>query len=135
MADKLLGEHLPEAVGAVESLFSKGFQGKDKKRVLDPAALVSMLVGSLLKGVRAGLAVSEARARGMTKSQAMELAGLGGPPQAKEAALARAAARTGSEWAVMLEALLGLERRFKTGGETDANDFILFATRFAKKRR
>lgn len=135
VADKLLGDHLAEAVGAVESLFAKGFQGKDKKRVLDSAALVSMLTASLLKGVRAGLAVSEARSRGLSKDAAIELAGIGGPPKARESAVARAMARTGSEWASMLEALLGLERRFKTGGEADANDFILFATRYARKRR
>jgi DNA polymerase III delta subunit len=135
VADKLLGEHLAEAVGAVESLFAKGFQGKDKKRVLDPAALVSMLSGSLLKGVRAGLAVSEARAQGLSKDAAMALAGIGGAPQTREAALQRATRRTGVEWSAMLEALLDIERRFKTGGTADANDFILFATRFALRRR
>lgn len=133
VADKLLGTSLREAVGAVESLFAKGFQGKDKKRVLDSAALVSMLNGSLLKGVRAGLAVAEARARGMSKEQAMNLGGIAGPPQAKDAALARATSRSGREWEAMLGALLDIERRFKTGGEADANDFILFATRFGKR--
>jgi len=135
VADKILGDNLAEAAGAVESLFAKGFQGKDKKRVLDPAALVSMLTGSLLKGVRAGLAVSEARARGLSKDAAMQLAGIGGAPSSRDAALARATKRTGAEWSAMLEALLDIERSFKTGGTSDANDFILFATRFGKKRR
>lgn len=135
VADKLLSGNLPEAVGAVESLFAKGFQGKDKKRVLDPSALVSMLTGSLLKGVRAGLAVTEARARGLSKEAAIELAGIGGAPKTRDAALVRATKRTGAEWRAMLEALLDIERSFKTGGTADANDFILFATRFGMKRR
>lgn len=134
VAEKLLTLPLREATGALEALFAKGFQGKDKKRVLDSSALVSMLLGSLQKSVRAGLAVSEVKARGQSKEMAMQLAGLSGPPKSRETALSRASARTGVEWHAMLLDLLSMERAFKTGGTADVNDFMLFAKRYGRTR-
>lgn len=133
VAEKLLTAPPREAIGAVETLFAKGFQGKDKKRVLDASALVSMLLGSLHKSAHAGLAVCEARDRGQSKEVAMQLAGLTGPPKAKERALQAATARTAGEWRAFQAALLDIERKLKTGREADVNDFVLLAGRFGRK--
>lgn len=134
VAEKLLNAPLPEALGAVESLFAKGFQGKDKKRVLDPSALVSMLVGSLHKAAHAGLAVSEARDRGQSKEVAMRMAGFGGPPAARERSLKQATQRTTAEWRAFQAALLDIERSLKGGGEADVNELVLLAGRFGRRR-
>lgn len=134
VAETLLTAPLKEAIGALEALFARGFQGKDKKRVLDPSALVSMLLGSLHKAAHAGLAVSEARERGQSKEVAMQLAGLSGPPKARERSLQQAAQRSGAEWRAFQAALLDIERSLKTGGEADVNDFVLLAGRFRSRR-
>ena len=135
VADKVLEGEPRAAVSAVEGLFAHGFQGKDSKKVLDPAALVAMLTSSLLKGVRTGLAAAEGRARGQSQAQIQVLAGIGGPPKGREAAVRKALARPGAEWAAMLDELLAIERRLKTGVPVDGNDFVLFAVKWRKKRR
>lgn len=135
VADKVLDGDPRAAVGAVEGLFAHGFQGKDSKKVLEPAALVAMLTSSLLKGVRTGLAAAEGRARGYSQNQIQALAGIGGAPASREAAMRRALARPGGEWSAMLDELLGIERRLKTGVPVDGSDFVLFAARWRRRRR
>lgn len=135
VADKVLEGKSQAAVAAVESLFSKGFQGKDSKRVLEPAALVTMLNSSLLKTVRQGVAVAEARKAGMAQTQAASMAGIAGSPKMVSSALGRAASRTGREWSLMLDDLVSLDRRMKTGGAVDANDYVLFALKWRTAKR
>jgi DNA polymerase III delta subunit len=135
VADKVIDGKSGPAVAAVEGLFSKGFQGKDSKRVLDPAALVAMLNSSLIKSVRQGIAVAEGRSSGMAQAQAAALAGIGGSPKMVGAALERATIRTGKQWSAMLDDLVGLDRRMKTGGTVDANDYVLFTLKWRSGRR
>jgi DNA polymerase III delta subunit len=85
--------------------------------------------------VRTGLAASEGRSRGYSQQQTLALAGIGGAPQSREAALKRAISRPGRDWAAMLDDLLAIERRLKTGVPVDGSDFVLFATKWAKRRR
>lgn len=135
VADKVLEGEPRASIAAVEGLFSHGFQGKDSKRVLDPSALVAMLTSSLFKGVRTGLAASEGRSRGYSQNQTMAMAGVGGAPKSREQALQKALVRPGSEWAAMLDDLLAIERRLKTGVTVDGNDFALFAIKWRKRGR
>jgi len=135
VATKVLYEKSSTAVAAVEGLFSLGFQGKDSKRVLDPSALVAMLTTSLIKTVRQGIAVGEAKSFGMAGPQAAALAGIGGAPRTVATNLEKASSRPVREWSLMLDDLVAMERRMKTGGTVDANDFVLFTLKWRTRRR
>ncbi len=135
VADKILDGKSSIAVAAVESLFAKGFQGKDNKRVLDLSALVTMLNSSLMKTVRQGIGIAEARNSGLPQAQAASIAGITGSPKMVGSAIERASSRTGREWSAMLDDLVGLDRRMKTGGILDANDYVLFTLKWRTAKR
>jgi len=131
VADHLVAGDLPRALGGIETLFRGGFQDKSGKRVLDAAALVPMLTGSLLRGVRQGLALGAELAAGASDADAAAMAGLRGRPDTLRAALARARSLSTEAWRGRLEEVLALERRAKSGGDVDAGDFAALALAWA----
>ena len=128
VSDELLGGRTARAVSGIEALFRGGFQEKSGRRLLDATALASMLIGSLMRGVRQGLALRSALDAGRSDADAAKSIGLAG--RAAAPALERAKARPSAQWRRMLEEVLGLDRRAKSAAGVDANDFSAFALRW-----
>ncbi|MSR62369.1 MAG: hypothetical protein EXS08_07990 [Planctomycetes bacterium] len=122
VSDHLLDGDLPRALAGVEQLFLSGFQEKSGKRLLDPAALAVMLVGSLQRGARAALELSRPGA---------DPARFPGSPSQREAALARSKRRPHADWHALLEDAAGLERALKSGAGADGSDFAALALRWS----
>ena len=126
-ADALCRGDLPRALASLESLFQGGMVGRDGSRVVDEGALTAILIGSLLRGVRQGLAASEAKARGRSPDEVLE----GGGPmreRAKAELEQRLARRpTPQIWRDFLAAVLDLDRRGKSGSRLDVSDFAHLA--------
>ncbi|TAJ21588.1 MAG: hypothetical protein EPO68_04410 [Planctomycetota bacterium] len=129
VADHIARGDLPRAMLGLETLFHAGFEEKDGRRLVDPGALVGMLLPALARGVRANLAAAEALAAGRSAEDAVAAAGFGGPPQRVAESLERARARPSAAWRAMQEDVVRLERRSRTGGSVDADDLTLFALR------
>ncbi|QDU67052.1 DNA polymerase III subunit delta [Engelhardtia mirabilis] len=127
VADHLCRGDLPRAVDAIESLFQGGMTGRDGGKVVDRAALGAILIGSLARGVRQGLAAARDVERGVPPAGAAAKAGAGGE-RAKTELLERLRRRpSAAEWARMLEDLADVDRRAKSGAGVDASDFTSLA--------
>lgn len=129
VADHLARGELARGMLGLETLFHAGFEEKDGRRLVEPDALIGMLLPSLARGVRANLAAADALARGADPEQAIEAAGFAGPPQRVAESLERARARPAAQWRAMLDDVVALERRTRSGGSVDPNDLALFALR------
>jgi DNA polymerase III delta subunit len=127
VAEQLVGGDLQRALFGLETLFHNGFEEKDGRRLVDPSALLGMLLPTVVRSARAGLAASECLATGGTPDAAAASAGFSGPPQRVAEALERARARVPRQWRKLLGDATDLERRMKTGGTVDVNDLALFA--------
>lgn len=127
VAEPIVAGDLARGLFGVEALFRGGFQEKGGRRLLDGVALAAMLVSSLQRNVRQGLALRSALDLGESPEAAARAAGAAGPPQAVQAALARAGRRGADAWRRMLEDLGALERRAKSGAGVDENDFAHLA--------
>ena len=63
----------------------------------------------------------------------MSPARVGGGPRSQASFQARVGLRSPSEWRVMLEQAVDVERRARSGALVDASDFALLALRWAKR--
>lgn len=122
VAEHLLAGNLARSLSGLEALFQGGFQEKSGKRLLEPAALAAMLIGSLQRGASQSLALLTADGDGPPP---------GGSPAMREAAAALARSRGVPAWRALLDHVGALERALKTGGGVDQNDFARFALRWA----
>lgn len=127
VAEHIVAGDLPLALAGLEALFQSGMGEDDGRRVMDPAALGAMLVGSLVRQVRQAHALSRALGHGRGEGEALELAGFQGRPEHAAALLARARERASSAWRARLVELAELERRLKGAGIVDRNDFARLA--------
>lgn len=134
VADSLVSGDLPRALGGVEALFRAGFEERDGRRLVDPAALATVLMGSLQGAVRKGLAIATELAGGATPEAAAARAGVSGAPSTVQAQIARARRRTPARWRAMLADAAALERKAKSGG-IDAPDFAALALRWADEAK
>jgi len=130
VAERILDGDAARALGQIETLHRGGFQDKSGRRVVEGAVLANLLFGALERGARQCWSLATELARGAEEEDALRAAGVQGPPMARKGALARARLRSPSAWADLLGELLALERRMKSGGEIDANDFVLLALRW-----
>ena len=132
VADHLMEGDLPRSLAGIETLFQGGFHEKGGRRLVDETALSAMLLSSLTKGVRSGLALSRELARDPDEKRALREVGFKGAPRTGQTALARARTRSAVAWRSMLEDLARLERRAKTGSTVDANEFTALALRWSR---
>ena len=123
VAESLLAGQLARSLSGLEALFQGGFQDKSGKRLLEPAGLAAMLIGSLQRGVSQSLALLEG-----------DVPPPGAPAQ-REAAVALARSRNVAQWRAYLQQVAELERALKSGGGGDQNDFARLALRFAQAGR
>jgi hypothetical protein len=91
-----------------------------------------MLFGSLRGKAREGLAGARGAARG---EDPLAAAGFQGHPALRDALAARIQARDAAQWERLLDDLVALERRARTGGEADLNELAAFALRWKVERR
>jgi DNA polymerase III delta subunit len=134
VADKLVTDDAANGIDAVVALFQGGMTGKDGSRVLDPTALSTMLLSSLSKTVRQGLAIAEARAAGETAERAFDLGGATG--RALDAWRPRMNARKHpAQWQRMFDAVSELERASRaTGAGVGVDHFVALALRWERQR-
>jgi DNA polymerase III delta subunit len=126
-ADAMCRGDLPRALAALETLRRGGMQGRDGARVVDLSALIAILMGALLRGVRQGLAGARRRAAG---GDPADVVAGGGPGRQMAAAELgeRLARRPDPEvWRRMLGDLLEVDRRLKGGGGADLDDLVALA--------
>jgi len=135
VADDLLAGRAGAALFGIETLFKGGFQQDGGRRERNPVALGTMLVAALAKGVRQASAGAEAVAGGADLKAAAAAAGVSGAPMAQRTFESRLAARTIEEWRRMFAQTLELERRAKSGGRLDANEFARLALAWRVRRR
>ncbi len=132
VADHVVGGDLARALAGVETLFGGGFQEKGGRRLLDAVALGNMLLSSVVKAVRQGLALAQELERGVEPAAALRTLGVRGAPRTTQAAVERARLRSARVWRSMLEDLVDLERRAKSSSSLDASDFVALALRWAR---
>ncbi len=131
VADRFVAGEWSKAVAGTESLFSGGFQEKSGRRLVDAAALANMLIAALMRGVRQAQHVAEALA---ARASDRDLAALvGGRPQAVEATVKAVRSVPLADWRRRFEDVLALERRLKSGGIVDGEDFVKLTLRWNKK--
>lgn len=133
-ADHLCRGDLARAVDAVEALFQGGMTGRDGGRVVDRAALGAILIGSLARGVRQGLAAARELARGADLGAAAARAGAGGERAKAELAERLRLRPSPADWERMLEQLADVDRRAKSGAGVDASDFVSLALAWSPRR-
>lgn len=132
VADRFLDGEFPRALAGVETLFTGGFQEKGGRRLLDATALSTMLVNALIRGVRAAHALARELEGGASEAQAAKAAGIQGAPRTVQTTVARARTLRASFWRAMLEDLVELDRRSKSGSSLDANEFATLALRWQR---
>lgn len=133
VCDALLAGETPRTVQALETLFSGGMRReKDGGRETDRNALVAILSGYLRPKVRSGLAAAEFLRTGMSAEEAAKEAGITAFDRTLRAAIEQ---RPPEQWRGMLDDLLEIERRSRTGGEVDGNDFVRLALRWSRRVR
>lgn len=130
LADPILDGDLAKALVGLQSLFAAGFEDKEGRRERDPAALANVLAGSLRNPLRQALAIARALEGGASEARAG--AAVGGAPQTRQRAVARAARRPAREWERMLFELAEVERAARTGARVDAADFFRLALRWRR---
>lgn len=130
IAEQLCRGSAGRALQGVEDLFKSGFREKDGSSLREAPGLVAILLASVTRLVRQGLAGSMALEAGADLEAAAAAAAVGGNPRAKAQFAELARARPARQWRAMLEELARLDRRSKTGGTVDVNDFALLASRW-----
>lgn len=124
VSDHLCRGDLARAVDAIEGLFAGGMTGRDGARVVDRAALGAILIGSLSRGVRQGLAASRAQAEGVDLKGAAARAGAKGDRAVAELGDRLRRRPSPDDWERMLEQLAEVDRRSKSAVGVDASDFV-----------
>jgi DNA polymerase III delta subunit len=130
VADRFLDGELPRALAGVETLFTGGFHEKGGRRLVDTTALSTMLVGALVRGVRAAHGLAREFAQGSDEATALRSTGVKGAPRTLKTIVARARSRPAEAWRMMLEDLAELDRRSKSGTSLDAAEFVTLALRW-----
>ena len=118
----------------VETLFRSGQKGRDGKREVAPRALREVLFNALRSKLRGGLAGSVALSGGASLDEAAAAAGVPNFPAAKREFGEMVRLRSVRDWRRMCDDLARLERRARSNGNVDVNDFSLFALRWKKQR-
>lgn len=126
VADSLVKGDLPRSLAGIESLYRGGFEERDGRRMVDAAALSTVLVGSLQASVRRGLALASELEAGASDQEAARACGVSGAPSTVAGRLQMARARSAAGWAAMLEDVARLERGAKSRG-LDENDLARVA--------
>ena len=134
VAERLLEGDLPRALAGIQTLYRGGFLDKGGRRTQDAVALSAMLIGSLSRGVRQGLALADELQRGVRPEEALRRVRFSGPPSAREAVLTRARTRPVGAWHSLFVDVLELEGRAKSGAGVDADDFCALALRWRGAR-
>ena len=120
----------------LEALFRGGMRkDKDGTRERSPEALLAIVTGTLRNKVRQGLAAREALDAGLPPAEALQVAGFGGPPTAREKFTAQVQARGTLAWQRMLRDLVELERRSRRNIPVDVSDLTRLAVRWRPKAR
>ena len=132
VADHLIDGPLPKALGAIEVLFRGGHQDKSGRRTVDASALIIMLVSSLVRGVRQGLALARALEQSAGEDGALRAVGITARGPMRERVLARAKARGADTWARLLAEAVALERQAKGAGVVTADDLVTLALRWQR---
>ncbi len=125
LSERLVRGNLGESLAGIESLFRFGTQGRDGSREVEPAALFAMLFGSMRNKLRQTIARSEGESVG------------GMAPRARDELEERVRLRSPAAWRRLLEELVALERRARSGATVDASDLALLALqwRLGSRRR
>lgn len=135
VAEQIARGDAARAVAGIETLFRGGF-AKGGERELDPSALFAMLLGSLRNKAREALAGARAVERGGDPFDAIEYKG---HPSGRDEIVARLQCRPAAKWEALLEDLVALERKGRSGkeqgGEVDASDLVAFALRWRVEKR
>ncbi len=130
VAEGMVTGELSRALGGIEALFAGGFEERDGRRLVDPAGIAQILIGSLYSSVRRALAIAEGLARGLGGEEAARAAGVAGAPAVVQREIARAEGVPAAAWRKRLAELLQLERRSKSTVGVEAEDFTLLAVRW-----
>jgi len=135
VAEQIARGDAARAVAGIETLMRGGF-AKGGERELDPSVLLAMLLGSLRNKAREALAGSRAVERGDDPIDAVDYKG---PPMGRDELVTRIPARPSVKWEALLEDLVVLERKGRSGkdqgGDVDASDLIAFALRWRVEKR
>lgn len=126
VADAIVDGDLRRAAGGIQALFRGGFQERDGTRLLDPAGLGAIVLGSLARGVRQALAGSE----GEDPVAAAGRAGWTLAPTKRAAFAERVRKRRRDQWRRMLDDVARLEHASRTGGTAGADELALLALRW-----
>jgi DNA polymerase III delta subunit len=118
LSEHLIRGNLAASLAGVEGLFRFGMRDRDGSREVEPAALLAMLFGSMRNKLRQTIARSENEPVG------------GMAPRAREDLEERARLRPSATWRRLLEDLVTLERRGRSGATVDASDLALLALRW-----
>jgi DNA polymerase III delta subunit len=130
VAGDMVEGNLANALAGIETLFRGGFTERDGRRLVDAAGLAQILISGLLGSVRKGLAIATAVERGASPSEAARAAGLAGAPAVVQREIERAAKHGSATWRARLEDMADLERRSKSTGGVEVDDFALLAVRW-----
>ncbi|MCY2960054.1 MAG: hypothetical protein NTY35_07800 [Planctomycetota bacterium] len=135
VAEQIARGDAARGVAGIETLMRGGF-AKGGEREIDPTALIAMLLGSLRNKAREALAGARAVERGADPLAAIEYKG---PPAGRDEVVLRIQARPAPKWEALLEDLVALERKGRSGkdqgGEVDASDLVAFALRWRVEKR
>jgi len=134
VAEHLVIGDLPRALGGIESLFRGGFAERDGRRLVDAAGLAQILLSGLIGAVRKGLAIASGVERGLSPEDAARAAGVSGAPTTVRREIERAATHDAAAWRRRLEDLADLERRSKSTGGVEVDDFTLLAVRWRRRK-
>jgi DNA polymerase III delta subunit len=135
VAEHVVAGDLPRGLDGIEGLFRGGFEERDGRRLVDSAGLAQILISGLLGAVRKGLAIASEVERGRSPDEAARAAGIAGAPAMVQRELARAAQHDAATWQERLADLADLERRSKSTGGVEVDDFTLLAVRWRDRAR
>lgn len=136
VAEDMVRGDVGKALFGLETLWRGGMRkDKDGTRETRGTALVVILLGSLRRYARQGLAGSRAIAAGANVKDAAEAAGVGPQPMARRAFESLVGLRPPEAWERLFADVGDLERRSRTGTEIDVNDLARLALRWRPRRR
>lgn len=135
-----LAEHMVRGEGAraiagIELLFRHGFVEKGGGREIDRNALLSITLGMLRSKLRQAVAGALVLQKKGDIAAAATAAGIPSFPQARTEFEARLRSRDPRAWAPMLDDLVALERRTRTGSLVDAADLAALALHWRVRTR
>jgi DNA polymerase III delta subunit len=136
VADDLVAGRVGQVVAGLDTLYRGGMRKeKDGTREHSAAALFAILMGTVRGRVRDGLAVSQAMERGAGFKPAADAVGVSPAPMVRDRLEELLAGRRAADWRRMLDDVLALERRARTGVTVDASDLTRLALRWRRTKK